>query len=126
MPRGKVESAECREKNEMNEPTPKDWVEFWARFYEDTGAEEVVPRECVMEFARAMEMKMRQREYKGPWKNYKRHDQLTLLREEQEELEVSCEFDGDHEEISGEAVDVGVCAMMLWDNHTPGDREDGR
>ena len=48
-------------------------------------------------------------------------DRMMLLCDEYLEL---VEAEGD--DISKEAVDVGVCAMIVWDGAEPGDRDDGR
>lgn len=90
-------------------------------------------RECVMAFAWAMEMKMRQREYKGPWKNFDLDSRMMLLTDEFEELcaETNNGYDedtgqGSNERVAAEAVDVAVTSMIVWDLVEPGERDDGR
>ena len=90
----------------------------------------VEPRECIMEFARDMEKKLRSNdEIKPHWRGHSNARLLKHLMEETGEL-VAEYSDGPAGVVIGlaryEAVDVALLAMMLWDNTVPGDRDGGR
>lgn len=68
----------------------------------------------IMEFALAMEMKLRRRDGYGGWQ----HLPLAYLKEklqaEARELEISLQYEP-ADEVMGETVDVANYCMFIWD-----------
>ena len=89
---------------------------------------EIIPRECIMEFAVDMEKKLRVNDgVKPDWREQENSELLNHLKQEVDEL--SDEFDSEPPVIGlarYEATDVALIAMMLWDKLVPGERGNGR
>lgn len=91
--------------------------ESLAAIWERADAElrqDVEPRPEVMEFARAMEERLRANEHKGGWKHIHRDVLATMLQGEVDEL-LSAIRAGADNAIRDEAADVANFAMMLVD-----------
>jgi len=79
-------------------------------------------RKSVKVFAEAMELKLKENDYKGGWHDRSGWDEenfaylLRRLKEEVVELENSAH--NSHKEIKKECVDVANFAMMIFDNST--------
>lgn len=69
-------------------------------------------RKEVMWFARKMEEKLRENDFKGHWSDSSEQDLLDGLKEEVRELYAAITLN----EIVDEAVDVANMAMMIADN----------
>ena len=74
-------------------------------------------REIVYNFAKIMENKLKQNDYKGGWSNCDIKWLLSRLKEETVELEQAIE-NKSKENIVKEAADVANFAMMIADNVT--------
>lgn len=82
-----------------------------------SGDVNIVPRNAVLRFARAMEEKLRRDDHtKDGWQDLEIWDLMEMLRGEVRELNDAYTNGGVLEEIAGEAVDVANFAMMIYDN----------
>ena len=72
-------------------------------------------RPSVMQFAMAMERKLRKNDFKGGWEHMSNFDLHTLLVKEMEELYIAMPGTN-RKHTRDEAVDVANFAMMIFDN----------
>lgn len=74
-------------------------------------------RPCVMKFARQMERKLRENDYKGGWEKETNEYLLSRLREETDDVEnwAKCLMRSPIH-LQKECADVANFAMMIYDN----------
>ena len=88
------------------------------------------PRKLITAFADVMEAKLSTNDEKPAWRDEALLVHLNHLRDEVSELLVAiigCVHDGDPmEDVTSEAADVALMAMIVWDTLGKQVRHDGR
>lgn len=79
----------------------------------------------VLQFAKVMELKLKQNDHKGGWEDSDEDYLLHRLEEETEELYYAIVHGESDENVIYEAADVGCFAMMIADKRLRGEDDEG-